>query len=62
MQQLHRKCMVGPSILSADFAFLFKDCQQMVDIGAETLHIDIMDGFDSNYTVTLCPTLPLELQ
>jgi pentose-5-phosphate-3-epimerase len=54
--------MVGPSILSADFAFLFKDCQQMVDIGAETLHIDIMDGFDSNYTVTLCPTLPLELQ
>jgi pentose-5-phosphate-3-epimerase len=36
--------MIGPSILSADFAFLFKECQEMVEAGAQTLHIDIMDG------------------
>lgn len=45
MQQLPRKVMIGPSILSADFAFLFKECQEMVEAGAQTLHIDIMDGY-----------------
>lgn len=43
MQQ--RKCVIGPSILSADFAFLFKECQEMIQIGATSLHIDIMDGY-----------------
>lgn len=37
--------MIGPSILSADFAFLFKECQEMVEAGATSLHIDIMDGY-----------------
>lgn len=44
MQHLSRKYYLGPSILSADFAYLYKDCKEMVDLGAPTLHIDIMDG------------------
>lgn len=40
-----REIFIGPSILSADFGNLAKECQEMIDIGAESLHIDIMDGY-----------------
>ena len=36
--------VVGPSILSADFASLRSECQNVLDLGADSLHIDIMDG------------------
>lgn len=62
MQTLKRKCMVGPSILSADFAFLHQDCQEMIDIGAKTLHIDIMDGYVAYYLDILYQISQLELQ
>ena len=35
---------VSPSILSADFANLERDCKMVMDMGADMLHIDVMDG------------------
>lgn len=34
--------IISPSILSADFAQLASDCQQIVQQGADWLHIDVM--------------------
>ena len=36
------KAVVSPSILSADFACLATECQDVVSKGAEWLHIDVM--------------------
>lgn len=35
---------IAPSILSADFAKLKEDIQEVVDAGADYLHLDLMDG------------------
>jgi ribulose-phosphate 3-epimerase len=35
---------VAPSILAADFARLGAQVQEMLDAGARTIHVDIMDG------------------
>jgi len=35
---------VAPSILSADFARLGAQVQEVLDAGASTIHVDIMDG------------------
>ncbi len=35
---------VAPSILSADFANLQRDCELVINNGADALHIDVMDG------------------
>ncbi len=36
--------LVGASILGADFARLAEDVRSALDAGADTLHIDVMDG------------------
>ncbi|KAI9350287.1 D-ribulose-5-phosphate 3-epimerase [Obelidium mucronatum] len=36
--------VIAPSILAADFGDLARDAQRVIDLGADTLHVDIMDG------------------
>lgn len=36
--------LVAPSILAANFADLGNDCRDVMDTGADLLHVDIMDG------------------
>ncbi|HEX3452682.1 MAG TPA: ribulose-phosphate 3-epimerase, partial [Solirubrobacteraceae bacterium] len=35
---------VAPSILSADFGRLGEQVQEVLDIGARVIHVDVMDG------------------
>jgi len=38
------KAVIGPSILAADFLKLYDECQNVLELGADSLHLDVMDG------------------
>jgi len=42
--EMNKKILVSPSILSADFSCLREDIKSVEEAGADSLHLDIMDG------------------
>lgn len=42
--KLNNKIMIAPSILSADFAIMGKEVENLEKCGADIIHVDVMDG------------------
>jgi ribulose-phosphate 3-epimerase len=43
-REMLRQPRIAPSILSADFARLGSQVQEVLDVGARVIHVDVMDG------------------
>src|SRR3990172_1039282 len=47
-----KKFLLAPSILSADFRYLEKECKALEKSGGDLIHADVMDGhFVDNLTI-----------
>jgi len=44
VQEQKLTAIIAPSMLSADFGHLARDAERMMKAGADTLHVDVMDG------------------
>jgi ribulose-phosphate 3-epimerase len=44
MEAMPKRVLVAPSILSADFADLARAVRQVVEMGGDRVHLDVMDG------------------
>ena len=52
----NNEVFLGPSILYADFGQLALESQHVIDLGANTLHIDVMDGYLQPHEDISCKT------